>query len=114
DGPRQGLIEEGPGRTGGHALTARHTGRLAHWQVVIKRNTGRIALAGTSNDVVALHVITGAYAAITHNAGIMVHLNYRRRHILSLCHRPRREAWCGNALLRREIEQQIGFARGTL
>ena len=44
----------------------------------------------------------------------MVHLNHRRRHILALCHRPHREAWRRNALLRCEIEQQIGFAGHTL
>ena len=87
---------------------------MAHRQVIIKRNTGRIALTGTPDDVVALHVIAGAYAAIAHDAGIMVHLNHRRRHVLSSRNRPRREACCGNALLRREIEQQIGFARRTL
>jgi hypothetical protein len=44
----------------------------------------------------------------------MVYLNHRRRHIPSRRHRPRREAWGGNALLRREIEQQIGFAHRIL
>src|SRR5438128_2360267 len=91
-------------------LASRNASRgLAHWQIVIKRNTSRIALTGTPDDVVALHVIAGAYAAIAHDAGIMVHLNHRRRHILSRRHWPRWEAWHSQALLRCEIKQQIGF-----
>jgi hypothetical protein len=86
---------------------------LAHGQIVIKRYTGRIALASTPNDVIALHVITGTYTAVAHDTGIVVHLNHRRRHVLPGLNRSPWEAGRGNALLRGEIEQQIRFACGT-
>jgi hypothetical protein len=44
----------------------------------------------------------------------MVHLNHRRRHILSGLNWPPGEAWRRNTLLRCEVEQQIGFARHML
>src|SRR5438093_2776590 len=81
---------------------------------MIRRDTGRIALTSRAKDVVALHVITGAYAAIAHDAGVMVHLNHRRRNILPMLTRPCWEAWRRHALLRRQIEQQIGLARRAL
>ena len=114
DGQRQRFVDEGAGGTGGHTLATRHAGRLAHRQVVIKSDTGQIAFAGTSDDLIALHVITGTNAAVAHDAGVVVHLDHRRRDVMPMIKRPRWEARRRDALLLGQVEEQITFARIAL
>ena len=76
---RQGdrLVDQRPCRTRRHAFPTGDAGGLAHRHVGIKGDAGRISLAGTPNDIVTLHLVTGTNTAIAQDAGIVVHLNHR-------------------------------------
>ena len=88
----EGLVGQRAGRAGGHALAAGDAARLAHRQVVVEGNARRVALAGAPDDVVALHVVAGADAAVAQDAGIVVHGDDRRRQVVAVVERARRES----------------------
>ena len=68
-----------PGRAGLFALPARDAGRGAHRVVEVEADPGRVALSGAANDVVDLHVVAGADAAVAQDTGLVIHPDDLRR-----------------------------------
>jgi hypothetical protein len=58
-----------PGGADGGALAAGDAGTLAHRLVEVKADAGAVALAGAADDVVALHLVAAADAAVAEDAG---------------------------------------------
>ena len=84
------LVGQGPGGTGGHALTAGHARGLAHRIIQVEGDPGRVALATATDDVVALHVVACPDAPVAQDARVVVDRDHRVGDVGS-AGRPREE-----------------------
>src|SRR5205823_4138580 len=75
--PRVGADEPAVGQRAGrarhHALAARDAGRVAHRVVEVEGDAGAVALAHAPDDLVVADLVAAADAAVTEDAGVVVH-----------------------------------------
>jgi hypothetical protein len=89
---------------------------LSHRQIIVKGNASLIAFSSPADDLITLHIVTGANTSVTHDTGIVIYLDHCGGRITSVVRGARWKTRRRNALLLGEIKQQIalpGVARGT-